>query len=96
MIDGHIHIERGDYSLKWIEQFVNKAVERKLDEIRLLEHCYIFEEFISMYDSVCAYSKYVNDWFQRKAGKHKMSEYFKLVEKARDQNYIRKIEFRRL
>ena len=32
MIDGHIHIERGDYSLEWIEQFVNKAVEMKLDE----------------------------------------------------------------
>lgn len=28
MIDGHIHIERGDYSLEWIEQFVNKAVEK--------------------------------------------------------------------
>ena len=47
MIDGHIHIERGDYSLEWIEQFVNKAVEMKIDEIWLLEHCYIFEEFIS-------------------------------------------------
>ena len=42
MIDGHIHIERGDYSLEWIEQFVNKAVEMKIDEIWLLEHCYIF------------------------------------------------------
>lgn len=93
MIDGHIHIERGDYSLEWIEQFVNKAVEMKLDEIRLLEHCYIFEEFISMYDSVCAYSKYVNDWFQRSAGKHKMSEYFILIEKVRDQNYPVKIQF---
>ena len=27
MIDGHIHIERGDYLIEWIEQFVNKAVE---------------------------------------------------------------------
>lgn len=93
MTDGHIHIERGDYSLEWIEQFVNKAVEMKLDEIRLLEHCYIFEEFISMYDSVCAYSKYVNDWFQRSAGKHKMSEYFKLIEKVRDQHYPVEIQF---
>ena len=66
MIDGHIHIERGDYSLEWIEQFVNKAVEMKIDEIRLLEHCYIFEEFMPMYDSVCAYSKYVDNWFHIK------------------------------
>ena len=61
MIDGHIHIERGDYSLEWIEQFVNKAVEMEIDEIRLLEHCYIFEEFMSMYGSVCAHSKYVDN-----------------------------------
>lgn len=93
MIDGHIHIERGDYSLEWIEQFVNKAVEMKLDEIRLLEHCYIFEEFMSMYDSVCAYSKYVEDWFRRSAGKHRMPEYCELIKKVRNQKYPVKIKF---
>ena len=64
MIDGHIHIERGAYTLDWINQFVSKAVEMEIDEIRLLEHCYRFEEFVPMYDSVCAYSEYVNAWFQ--------------------------------
>ena len=36
MIDGHIHIERGPYTLEWIRKFVDKAVETGLDEIRLL------------------------------------------------------------
>lgn len=54
MIDGHIHIERGTYTLDWINQFVSKAVEMEIDEIRLLEHCYRFDEFVPMYDSVCA------------------------------------------
>lgn len=45
MTDGHIHIERGEYTLDWINQFVSKAVEMEIDEIRLLEHCYRFEEF---------------------------------------------------
>ncbi len=40
MIDGHIHIERGAYTLDWINQFVSKAIEMEIDEIRLLEHCY--------------------------------------------------------
>lgn len=40
MTDGHIHIERGPYTLDWINQFVSKAVEMEIDEIRLLEHCY--------------------------------------------------------
>ncbi len=93
MIDGHIHIERGDYTLEWIEQFVNKAVEMEFDEIRLLEHCYIFEEFMPMYDSVCAHSEYVDDWFRRKAGKHRISEYLGLIEEAREQKYPVKIKF---
>ena len=42
MIDGHIHIGRGEYTLDWINQFVNRAVEMQLNEIRLLEHCYRF------------------------------------------------------
>ena len=54
MVDGHIHIERGEYTYEWINQFVKKAVEKQLDEIWLLEHCYRFEEFVPMYDSVCA------------------------------------------
>ena len=58
MVDGHIHIERGEYTYEWVNQFVNKAVEKQLDEIWLLEHCYRFEEFVPMYDSVCAYSNY--------------------------------------
>lgn len=33
MVDGHIHIERGEYTLEWVNQFVNKAVEKQLDEI---------------------------------------------------------------
>lgn len=39
MIDGHIHIERGEYTLDWINQFVDRAVEMQIDEIWLLEHC---------------------------------------------------------
>ena len=36
MIDGLIHIERGAYTLDWINQFVSKAVEMEIDEIRLM------------------------------------------------------------
>ena len=27
MTDGHIHIERGPYTIEWIRRFVDKAVE---------------------------------------------------------------------
>lgn len=38
MLDCHIHIERGEYTTDWINQFVQKAKGKGLDEIWLLEH----------------------------------------------------------
>lgn len=93
MIDGHIHIERGNYTLEWIEQFVNQAVRMHLNEIRLLEHNYIFEEFAPMYASVCAYSEYVNAWFKRNSGKHSTTEYLNLIDQVRAKEYPIDIKF---
>ena len=53
LIDGHIHIERGPYTPEWIDQFVKRAQETGIDEIRLLEHTFLFEEFVPMYESTC-------------------------------------------
>ena len=93
MVDGHIHIERGPYTLDWINQFVEKAVEMGLEEIRLLEHCYRFEEFVPMYGSVCAYSEYVDAWFHRNAGAHKLSDYLELIEQVRSEQFPVEIKF---
>ena len=93
MIDGHIHIERGDYTLDWINQFVNRAVERQIDEIWLLEHCYRFEEFVPMYDSVCAYSEYVDAWFHRNAGVLKLEDYLELINRVRGEQFPVRIKF---
>lgn len=93
MIDGHIHIERGAYTLDWIDRFVNRAVELQLDEIWLLEHCYRFEEFVPMYGSVCAYSVYVDEWFHRKAGQVKLAEYLELIERVRNERFPVTIRF---
>lgn len=93
MLDAHIHIERGDYTLEWISQFVSKAVEMNLEEIWLLEHCYQFEEFVPMYDSVCVYSDYIDKWFHSRAGVHKLEDYFTLIKKVRNAQFPVKIKF---
>ena len=93
MVDGHIHIERGEYTYEWINQFVNQALEKQLDEIWLLEHCYRFEEFVPMYDSVCAYSNYVDTWFHRNAGVLKMENYLTLIKQIRSSQFPVKIKF---
>ena len=93
MIDGHIHIEYGDYTLDWIQQFVNRAVEMQIDEIWLLEHNYMLKEFAPMYDSVCAHSEFVNDWFQRKAGQKDYDGYLELIKRVKEENFPVKIKF---
>lgn len=93
MIDGHIHIERGPYTLAWIQKFVDKAVAEGLDEIRLLEHNFRFEEFVPMYDSVRAYSDFVDAWFRRVGGVRKLEEYLELIERVREQKYPVEIKF---
>ena len=93
MIDAHIHIERGAYILEWINEFVKTARACDIDEIWLLEHCYRFSEFVPMYDSVCAYSDYIEKWFHRKAGVLKLSDYLELIGTVRNGNYPVKIRF---
>lgn len=93
MIDTHIHIERGEYTLEWIQKFVGTAIDRKIDEIWLLEHCYRFSEFVPMYGGVCAYSDYIDKWFHRKAGVLQFNDYLRLIDKVRHQNWPVQIKF---
>lgn len=93
MIDGHVHIERGEYTLEWIRRFADRAIEKNIEEIWLLEHCYRFKEFVPMYYSVCRYSDYINKWFQNKAGVKKLDEYLELMEKVRQEDLGVKIMF---
>lgn len=93
MTDGHIHIERGEYTLEWIDEFVNRAAATGLDEIRLLEHNFRFAEFAPMYGSVCENSDFAARWFARVSGKADYGDYLALIEKVRSRNYPVKIKF---
>ena len=93
MLDCHIHIERGEYTLDWIKRFVQAAQEKGLDEIWLLEHCYRFCEFVPMYGEVCAASDYINRWFHQKAGKLAFADYFRLIKSVRAQDLGISVKF---
>lgn len=93
MLHCHIHIERGEYTLDWINEFVKVAVKRGLHEIWLLVHCYRFREFVPMYDSVCTYSDYINKWFHRKAGVFGISDYLRLIDSVRRKKWPVIIKF---
>lgn len=52
MIDAHVHLEKGDYSVEWINQFVVYAVKRNIDEVYFLEHTHIFKECRNFYNGI--------------------------------------------
>lgn len=92
MIDCHIHIEKGPYTVEWINEFIKVAVNQGIDEIWLLEHCYRFREFIPMYESVCKNNEYINTWFYRKAGVFNLDDFWVLINKIRSNSNPIKIK----
>lgn len=93
MIDGHIHIEAGEYTKEWIDEFVDKAIEMNMEEIWLLEHSYLFNEYVPMYDSVRTYSDYIIKWFERRAGIKDLDSFLRLADEIRKKNYPIRIKF---
>jgi histidinol-phosphatase (PHP family) len=94
LIDCHIHLERGQYTLEWLNEFVKTAVNRGLDEIYLLEHSHRFNEFIPMYKSICDYSNYQREWFERKNdGDLSIKNYIDFIEQVKQISHPIKIKF---
>jgi histidinol-phosphatase (PHP family) len=71
MLDAHVHLERGPYTLEWVERFVATAVERGITTLRLLEHSHRFTEFSGLYAGIDAhpvYGAYQQKWLIRNGG----------------------------
>ncbi len=93
MIDAHVHLERGPYTLEWVDRFVQTAVSRGIQELCLLEHCYMFPEFLPMYDGILGQSAYMDQWFARTNGHRDLQEYLGLVEQARGTQWPIQLRF---
>lgn len=92
--DMHIHIERGEYSKKWIEQFVDKAVQMGIYEINLLEHSIRIKEFLPTFEEAKKYNLYQKRWVTNKAlTAHSLDEYLRLVSEIKAGEYPVKINF---
>ncbi len=94
MKDLHIHIERGPYTIEWIEQFINKAVQMGLDEICLLEHSIRFEDFHPTFKEAAEYNLYQKKWFNGKAKTaQKLDDFKALINEIRSREYPVKVSF---
>ena len=38
MVDAHVHLEKGSYCIEWIQEFIQYALSRNINEIYFLEH----------------------------------------------------------
>ena len=94
MIDCHIHLERGPYTIEWLNRFIHKATDCGLDEIYLLEHSHRFTEFVPMYEPVCSYSEYQKEWFQRNNnGNLSIKSYTDFIQEAKQIPFPIKVKF---
>ncbi|MDE6389266.1 MAG: PHP domain-containing protein [Lachnospiraceae bacterium] len=84
MIDVHVHLEKGDYSVEWIKQFVAYAVKRNIDEIYFLEHTHIFKECRNLYNEMSVYNEYQKNWYQKKWEQARpLKDYIDYIEKLK-------------
>lgn len=94
MKDLHIHIERGPYTVEWIERFIDKAVQMELEEICLLEHSIRFKDFHPAFREASEYNLYQKKWFSAKARSAQSLDAFKrLADEIRSREYPIKVSF---
>lgn len=72
LIDNHVHLENGPYTLDWLEKFIIQADQRGIEELGIVEHFYRFVE---------AKSCLFNDAIALKQNQH-LEEYLELMARA--------------
>lgn len=92
LIDAHVHIEKGSYTVEWVNEFVRAAIGRGLTAIHLLEHSHRFREFSGIYEDVVKHDDYQKNWLDRKM-KLSLDDYKDFVSDMRKREFPVKIRF---
>lgn len=94
MIDAHVHLEKGSYSIAWIQKFISHALSRGIDEIYFLEHTHIFIEFEELYKEMSHYNEYQKHWYEKKRAKARpLQEYTDFIENMKKEKFPLKVKF---
>lgn len=94
MVDAHVHLEKGDYCIEWICEFIRYALLRNIDEIYFLEHTHIFKECCNLYDEMSCYNKYQGQWYRIKyENARPIKEYTDFIEKIKREKFPIKLNF---
>ncbi len=93
MTDAHVHLERGPYTPAWIETFAASAKTAGITDLCLLEHSYLFREFLPLYDDLRRCSPFIDRWLARKGGTRSLNDYLRLTETVRSLDFGCTIRF---
>jgi histidinol-phosphatase (PHP family) len=94
MIDAHVHLEKGDYTIEWVQKFVQQAVERDIQEIYFLEHTHIFKECQSLYNEMSTFNEYQRGWYQKKLQQARpLKEYTDFIDQLKQTEFPIKMKF---
>lgn len=92
MLDCHVHLERGPYTVEWINCFVSEAIKKDIDEVFFVEHTHRFKEFLPLYEPMSAYSDTQSLWLSEKGGLS-IAEYIDFINKIKRMSYSIKMKF---
>lgn len=94
MIDGHVHLEKGEYCIKWVDEFISYALERGVKEIYFLEHTHIFQECQNLYNEMSMFNTYQSQWYAKKLKNARpIDDYIKFIELMKEWTFPIKIRF---
>jgi histidinol-phosphatase (PHP family) len=86
MLDAHVHLEGGEYTLERLRRFTDVAQFRNIDQIYLLEHSHRFIDFLPIYESACKYNEYQGSWLKKRLVK-RINEYCEFVDRCRNRTF---------
>lgn len=92
MIDAHIHLETFDYTLEFLQKYIDQAQLMGIEEIHILEHTHHFKEWLPLYSDAIQAAPETKAWLL----KHKMipiQQYYDFIELARKQVYPIQVKF---
>jgi len=96
LIDGHVHLEKGSYTIDWLSEFIRVAIERSITELYILEHSHRFEEFAPVYNSVILdetdIGRYQRNWFSKRLSVS-LEEYKNFIRSMRQSSFPIKVKF---
>ena len=94
MVDVHVHLEKGEYSVEWVRQFISWAQKRNISEIYFLEHTHIFRECSCLYEEMAGFNPYQEKWYEAKYRKARpLEEYLCFAGRMKKERFPVRIRF---